>query len=275
MENLKVGLQLYSVRQALSEDMDGALARVKEIGYDYVEFSGGRYGRTAAETRSLLDKHGLTCISVHQSPSFFENDPRDAVEYVKTLGAQLCVIPVVRLPAYIENWEKTIALFRTMAEAFAAEGISLLYHNHDHEVQPLPGDTVPLLQRILEAVPGLSPELDTCWLSYGGADPVTYIQKYADKLSVVHLKDYACDALPPKPMWQLLQEGYPKPQKRSEVAFRYAPVSMGVENWQRILDAVYTTKTDYVIVEQDESREQDPMEAAALSRKYLKNAFSL
>ena len=275
MENLKVGLQLYSVRQALCEDMDGALARVKEIGYDYVEFSGGRYGRTAAETRSLLNKHGLTCISVHQSPSFFENDPRDAVEYVKTLGAQFCVIPVVRLPAYIENWEKTIALFRTMTEAFAAEGISLLYHNHDHEVQPLPGDTVPLLQRILEAVPGLSPEPDTCWLSYGGADPVTYIQKYADKLSVVHLKDYACDALPPKPMWQLLQEGYPKPQKRSEVAFRYAPVGMGVENWQRILDAVYTTKTDYVIVEQDESREQDPMEAAALSRKYLKNAFSL
>ena len=73
MKQLKVGLQLYSVRQALTEDMDNALAQVKAMGYDYVEFSGGRYGRTAAETRALLDRHGLTCVSVHQSPSFFEN----------------------------------------------------------------------------------------------------------------------------------------------------------------------------------------------------------
>lgn len=275
MGELKVGLQLYSIRGALAEDMDGALAKVREMGYEYVEFSGGRYGRTGEETRALLDKHGLSCVSVHQSPSFFENDPRDAVDYVKALGAEYCVIPVVRLPAYREKWEETIALFRKMTEAFAAEGISLLYHNHDHEVGKLPGDNVPLLDKIISAVPGLAPELDTCWVSYGGADPVRYVKKYAQTISVVHLKDYICDALPAKPIWQLLEEGHNKPQKRSDVGFRYVPVGEGVENWQRIVTAVQSSRAQYIIVEQDESRERDPLEAAAMSRRYLRDRFFL
>ena len=179
MKKLKVGLQLYSIRQALTEDMEGALGAVKAMGYDYVEFSGGRYGRTARETRQLLDQKGLTCVSVHQSPSFFENDPVDAVEYVKTLGAKFAVIPVCRLPAYLEDREKQFRLFREMTQAFHRAGIDLLYHNHDHELTVLPGDEIPLLDRIFREVEGLKPEFDTCWLSYGGADPVSYLQRYA------------------------------------------------------------------------------------------------
>ena len=275
MKHLKVGLQLYGVRQALTEDMDAALSQVKAMGYDCVEFSGGRYGRTAAETRALLDKHGLTCVSVHQSPSFFENDPADAVDYVKTLGAKFCVIPVVRLPAYLENWDGTIALFQKMVAAFREAGIALLYHNHDHEVGCLPGDCVPLLDRILEAVPGLEPEFDTCWLSYGGADPVSYIEKYAPRLDVVHLKDYRCDDLPPEPRWLQLEKGMEKPQKRSQVGFRYVPVGMGVERWQAILDAIRGSRAEFVVVEQDESKERSPLEAARMSRDFLRTTFGI
>lgn len=275
MKKMKVGLQLYSIRQAMTEDMDSALAQVKAMGYDYVEFSGGRYGRTAAETRALLDKHDLTCVSVHQSPSFFENDPVDALDYVVTLGAEFCVIPVCRLPAYLEDREKQFRLFREMTEAFRQAGIRLLYHNHDHELTVLPGDEIPLLDRIFREVPGLEPEFDTCWLSYGGAEPVTYLEQYATRLDVIHLKDYCCDALPHRPMWQLLAEGCPKPEKRSQVDFRYAPVGMGVENWQRILSAARASSASYVVVEQDESRERSPMEAAALSRRYLQETFDL
>lgn len=275
MKHLKVGLQLYSIRQAMAEDMDAALGQVKAMGYDFVEFSGGRYGRTAAETRALLEKHGLTCVSVHQSPSFFENDPADAVDYVKTLGAKFCVIPVCRLPAYLDNWEGTVSLFARMVDAFQAAGIQLLYHNHDHELTVLPGDDIPLIDRILRVVPGLEPEFDTCWLSYGGADPVSYIEKYAPRLDIVHLKDYRCEALPPQPMWQLLAHGLQKPQKRSEVTFRYAPVGSGTENWQAILSAVAASKATYVIVEQDESHSITPLEAAAQSRNYLKTNFGI
>ena len=275
MENLNVGLQLYSIRQAMTENMDEALGRVKAMGYDYVEFSGGRYGKTAAETRQLLEKHGLTCISVHQSPTFFENDPRDAVDYVKTLGAEFSVIPICRLSVYLEDWEKQLRLYRQMTQAFQSAGIRLLYHNHDHELTVLPGDRIPLLDRIFLEVPGLEPEFDTCWLSYGGADPASYIIKYAPRLDIIHLKDYRCDLLPPRPMWQLLAQGQEKPEKRSAVGFQYVPVGYGVENFENILTAARASKARYVVVEQDESRTRDPLEAAALSRKYLKEQFSI
>lgn len=275
MKHLKAGLQLYTVRQALSEDMAGTLSKVKAMGYDYVEFSGGRYGLTAGQTRKLLDRTGLQCISVHQSPAIFQNDPKDAVDYVKTLGAEFVVIPVVRLPAYVDSWNAQIALFREMTDAFGEAGIRVLYHNHDHEMTRLSGDDVRLLDRILEAVPGLAPEFDTCWISYGGVDPVSYIQKYASRLDIVHLKDYRCDALPDTPMWQLMAQGMEKPEKRSAVGFRYLPVGSGVENWQGILEAVSDSSARYVVVEQDESRDRSPLEAAEISRHYLKETFGI
>ncbi|MBR4863918.1 MAG: sugar phosphate isomerase/epimerase [Oscillospiraceae bacterium] len=275
MKKPKVGLQLYSIRKAMTEDMDSALAKVKAMGYDNVEFSGGRYGRSAAETRALLDKHGLICISVHQSPSFYETDPVDAVEYVKILGAKFCVIPICRLSVYQENWEETMALYKEMAAAFRKEGIRLLYHNHDHELTCLPGDSTPILDKIFTEVPELKPEFDTCWISYGGVDPVSYIQKYNSDLDLVHLKDYCCEALPQFPMWQLMKDGYQKPEKRSDVRFQYLPVGEGVENWTNILSAIQDSTANYVIVEQDESRDRDPMDAVRMSRQYLKKNFNI
>ena len=112
-------------------------------------------------------------------------------------------------------------------------------------------------------------------IGYGGIDPAAYIRKYAPRLDVVHLKDYRCDALPPEPMWQLLAKGVEKPQKRSQVGFRYVPVGRGVENWQSILGAVRVSCARYVVVEQDDSKDRDPLIAAAMSRRYLKDTFGI
>ena len=55
MKNFKVGLQLYSVREDMEKDMEATLKKVKEIGYDYVEFA-GYFGHTAEQVREWLDK---------------------------------------------------------------------------------------------------------------------------------------------------------------------------------------------------------------------------
>ena len=54
MKKFKVGIQLYSVRDAMEQDMDATLAKVKEMGYDYVEFA-GYFGKSAEEVKALLD----------------------------------------------------------------------------------------------------------------------------------------------------------------------------------------------------------------------------
>lgn len=265
MRELRVGLQMYSIRQALKADFPGTLAKVKSMGYNYVEMAGGRYERTAEQIREELDKAGLSCISIHQSPAYFENDPQEAFDYIKTLGADKWVIPMWKKDRF-QDWEGTVRLFSEMLDMCQKQGVALLYHNHDYELAGEPR----LLDRLLSALP-VSPELDICWVSYGGVDPVQVINRYAKRLDIVHLKDYCCDALPPKPVWQLGE----RPEKRSAAGFRYTPVGSGVEDWQRILAAVDRSNAGYVVVEQDDSKDRDPLEAAAMSRNYLKGMYGI
>lgn len=282
MEQLKVGLQLYSIRNAMAEDVIGALKEVKKMGYDYVEMAGGRYNRSALELKENIESCDLKCVSAHQSPTFFLNDKEDAVNYIKDLGVKYCVIPIAagREEAFTKNWDTTIPLYEEMGKAFGEIGVKLLYHNHDFEFLKLEGDREFILDRLLSTVPEtlLQPELDTCWVSYGGVDPAKQIRKYANRLDVVHLKDYNLLTAPEQmPMWELLEKGIlsEKPAKKSEVGFRYAPVGSGLNHWDPILDAVKASTAQYVVVEQDDSKDRDPLEAAAMSRRFLKDRFGL
>jgi len=277
---MKIGLQIYSVRQAMTENPGKTLKAVKEMGYDWVEMAGGSYGLADKELLSLLKENGLRCASVHQSPVKFVADPEASISYVKNLEAQIAVIPMApkRLESFVpqEAWEESISVFSAMAKAYHREGLSLLYHNHDFEVCQKEGNDY-LLDRIFSAVPHLAPEFDTCWLSYGGLDPVKQILKYRGKITVVHLKDYRCASLPSKPIWQLLETGEleAKPEKRSLCGFSYQPVGCGVENWDDVVSASSEAGAEFLVVEQDESKERDPLEAVAISRRFIKERFGL
>lgn len=279
MENMKVGLQLYSIRSAMNADMEAALKAVKEMGYDCVEIAGGRYGHTGSENKALCEKYGLACVSAHQSPSFFLEDKEDALHYIKELGVEFCVIPMTvgRLDTLRDKWDETVSLYREMSEAFHAEGIQLLYHNHDFEMVTLDGDSQPLLDKLYAEVPLLNPEFDTCWVSYGGYSPAEYIRKYADRVNVIHLKDYKLKAMEQKPMYaQIAEKGWQiRPEKRSEAGFAYTPLGTGVEDFDLIIEAAKASKARYLIVEQDESKDRDPLEAAAMSRAFLKEKYGI
>ena len=271
---MKVGLQLYSVRGALTENLSEALRRVKEMGYDYVELAGGRYGLSGQEMRAALADAGLTCISVHSSPSLFQENREDVLNYLNDLDAAYSVIPIPagRLDAYLLHWEETISLFGEMGNFFRDHGKQLLYHNHDFEFTSWEGELV--IHRVLrELSEVLLPEPDLCWISYGGVAPASFLKQYAGRVPVVHLKDYNLSALPSRPMHQLLGEGFEKPEKRSQAGFSYAPVGYGVENWEENLAACLSAGAEYLVVEQDSS--PDPMGDAAKSRAYLRDRFGL
>lgn len=271
---MKLGLQLYSVRQALTERFADTLRAVKDMGYDYVELAGGRYGLDADEMRLALKDAGLTCISVHSSPALFTEDREDVLTYLKKLGAEYSVIPCPagRQEAFLGHWDETVALFDEMGKFFAGEGLQLLYHNHDFEFVPLAGDLV--IHRLLETLKSvLLPEPDLCWISYAGERPAAFLRRYAGRVPVVHLKDYTLSALPSKPMWSLLSEGYEKPEKKSEAGFHYAPVGSGVEDWAEAIGACREAGAEYLVVEQDSS--PDPLGDAAKSCSYLKKRFGL
>lgn len=278
MKNLKVGLQLYSIRDAIKKDMDAAFKAVKEMGYDYVEWAGPTVGKTPEEVRALLDKHGLTCISIHQPTAKFEADPVAAMDFVKTLGATYRAIPIParRQLSFLEEWDATVDLYARIIKDSEENNITQLYHNHDFEFLYVDGQRI--YDRLLAALPdSLQPEFDTAWVHYAGIDPAEYIHKFSGKVEVVHLKDFSCAAFGDTPVWLWVAENglENKPASLADAGFSYQPVGSGMQNWASILTACAQCGTEYVIVEQDESKDRPSLEAAAMSRAYLKDTFGL
>ena len=271
MKNFKVALQLYSIREDMASDMDAALGAVKAMGYDYVEFA-GYYGKTAEEVRALLDKHGLECVSVHQGAEAFEEDGQAAVDFLKTIGAKYCAIPWYELDKLRDSFAETAELFAKTGKLLKDNGIALLYHNHDFEFTKVDGQYI--LDKLFATVPSdlLNPQLDTCWVHYAGVNPAECVEKYSGRVRVLHLKDFVCKNLGGGPVYALIgADGKEeKAASQSDNGFELRPVGYGIQDFPAILAAAEKAGVEIVVVEQDESVDRPPLEAAKMSREYLK-----
>ncbi len=272
MGNLKIGLQLYSVRDDMEADMYGTLKKVKEIGYDYVEFA-GYFGHSAKEVKQMLDEIGLTAVSVHQAHSLFLEQGQSAVDYIKTLGVSYAVIPWMALEDQkgAAHYDDVVAGIKKAATLLKENGITLLYHNHDFEFGKFEDKFLLdwLYEDVGEAL--LQTEIDTCWVRYAGYDPCEYIKKYTGRSPIVHLKDFTCKTFAGGPAYALIDEnGKEIETTKEDNGFMFKPVGMGMQDFPAILKAAEEAGATYAIVEQDQSVERPALESAALSRAYLK-----
>ncbi len=275
MKNFKIGLQLYSVRDDIAKDMDSTLGKVKEMGYDYVEFAGGYAEKTAEEVRALLDKHELDCVSVHQAPTGFTEDAKGTLGFITKLGIKYCALPWMPFRGITteEEYREVIKDVKPIGELLKARGIKFLYHNHDFEFKPIGGKLI--IDRIFDEV-GLdiiNPEFDTCWVKYAGYEPVEYLKKYKGYCEVVHLKDFNCLELGAGPAYALIDASGKAGKNLSfeDNKFSYEPLGMGRQNFPEILAACEEVGSEYLIVEQDNSTVRPPLEAVKISRDYLKS----
>lgn len=273
MKKFKIGLQLYSVRDQMEQDMAATLKAVKAMGYDYVEFA-GYFGKSAEEIRALLDEIGLTCPSIHQGLDFYVQGGQEAVDFVKRLGISYSAIPwyTAEKLAGSPDWEETKKLFISCGKLLKENGIQMLYHNHDFEFVKV-GDKYKH-DYIMEEIPRdlLKPEFDTCWVRYAGEDPCKYLAKYAGEVKVVHLKDFSCKHLAAGPAYALIDAtGKPVPAvSKEENEFRFRPLGQGMQDFPSILEACEKAGTEYLIVEQDQHYEIPSLEAVRMSREYLR-----
>ena len=278
MKKFKVGIQLYGVRDAMKADFEGTLKAIADMGYEYVEFA-GYYGKTAEEIKAILDELGLKCISVHQGLDFYNEDPDAAAEFLKTFGVKYSVIPWYKKEelAGTENWDATVERFTKVAEVLKAHGMKLGYHNHDFEFETFEGKY--LHDYIFDTIPAdlIDPEFDTCWVHYAGLNPADKITEFAGRVEVVHLKDFVCKRLAGGPTYDLIdKDGKPIKTTREDNEFEFRPLGQGRQNFESILAACEKCGTEYVIVEQDKVYNgMTELEAAKLSRDYLKNTFGI
>ena len=281
MKQFKVGLQLYSIRDELAKDFEGALRAVKAMGYDYVEPAGQYGGRNGKELKALLDEIGLKAPSIHEGgvlPWYQENGD-SAFDFFADLGVTYIVIPAYSADklAGSPDWPETKALFCRVAEAAKKHGMKILYHNHDFEFRKLPSGAYLYDEMFADLKGYVDPQPDTCWMNYGGVDPASYIRKYGDRISVVHLKDLACPKLPDGPLYpiirQMKEEG--RPVSHDDTGIYLTPLGQGRNNFHEILAACEEVGADYVVVEQDNFTGMTPMEGVAASRSYLKETFGI
>lgn len=271
MKQFSVGLQLYSVRGDMAKNFYGTLKKVKNIGYDCVEFA-GLFGHTAAEIAEMCGDIGLIPVSAHVPFVEMMAEPEKTMQTYAAIGCRYIVIPYLT-PEYRPDGEKfseVIAGARVLGEAAGKAGMTLLYHNHDFEFQKIDGKFA--LDLLYESVPAslLQTEIDTCWAKVGGVDPADYVRSYSGRAPIVHLKDF-CGRAGGK-MYALI--GIDDTTDGSGSDFQFRPVGYGVQDLPALLQASEDAGSDILIVEQDDpSMGKTPLECAEMSFQKVTEAI--
>jgi len=252
--NGPVGLQLYSLREALKTDVPGTLAKVRALGIREVE-TAGTWGQSAEAHRAALDKAGLVCRASHMGLDKLQGDAASAFKEVKTLGARWVVCPWIPHDKVFgrDDALKAAAAFNTIAKAAQGEGLRFAYHCHGYEFVPSPEGT--LWDTLVGASdPALvSFEIDVFWAKAGGADPAKVIEKLKGRVAFLHVKDMKKGLT--------FAPGSSGSEKDSNVV-----VGTGQVDWPTVLRAAVKSGTEVYYIE-DES--PDPLAQIPLSLKYL------
>ena len=192
--NLRVALQLYTVRDETGGDFAGTLRRVAQMGYTGVEFA-GYGGLTAQEISAILAETGMRAVSTHLGLYALKDSQLDeAIRYCQDIGCAFIVLPWLAKGLHTKEGMKTVApRLNAIGQRCKEQGITLAYHNHDFEFSRVDG--VYLLDSMIQATdPALVKfELDVYWAAYAGVDPVSYLRALDDRVVLIHLKDMAAD----------------------------------------------------------------------------------
>jgi sugar phosphate isomerase/epimerase len=186
----RVGMQLYTVRAEMEKDFDGTLAKVAAIGYKEVEFA-GYFKRTPQQVRAALEKAGLTAPATHVDyPSLAADKLPAVLENARAIGHQYLVNPWIdeSLRKEPDIWKRVAETFNRAGEMSGKAGIQFAYHNHHFEFAPVDGK-LPYELLLEQCDPKLvKMELDLCWITAAGRDPLEYFKRYPGRFPLVHVK---------------------------------------------------------------------------------------
>lgn len=267
---LPVAVQLYSVRDEMEKDFYGTVRKMKELGYDGVEFA-GLFGEEPAKIKAFCKEIGIIPISAHVPYYDMLADPEKVLADYAEIGCEYVAVPYLTEECRpgTEGFPKTVEGIRKIAEAAKKLGIQLLYHNHDFEFVKLDGEYA--LDVLYSTIPEelLKTEIDTCWVNVAGVNPSEYIAKYSGRAPVVHLKDFRMSGAKQGQLYKLIGID-DEEEQAAEDAFSFMPVGHGVQDMPAILEASEKAGAKWVVVEQDNPAKGDtPLNSVKLSREYL------
>lgn len=201
-----IGLQLYSLRDSIGQDVPGTLQKVGDMGYTFVEAAGYRdgkfYGMDPVEFKKLCETSGLAFLGSHTG-----RDVPDSASYEETMawwdqcidahaaaGVKWIVQPFMGRTGYesLEGLKKYCDYFNTVGEKCQAKGILFGYHNHDKEFSTTLDSMVVYDFMLQNTDPAkVMFQIDLYWCVIGGKNPVDYFNNYPGRFYLWHIKDEA------------------------------------------------------------------------------------
>jgi sugar phosphate isomerase/epimerase len=260
----QIGLQLYTVRDAMAKDPAAALAKVAKLGYTTVEgatYTGTElfYGMNAKGFASLLAQEGLTMPSAHyrlgqeqvngaSQMGTILNDWKKAVDDAAAVGAKYMVCAYLSQTERgdLEQYKKIAGLLDVAGQTCKNAGIQLCYHNHDFEFIQDNGQYPYEILLTSTDHDNVKMEMDLYWMTKAGQDPIAFFNKYPGRFPLLHMKDM--DSTPEK---------------------KFTEVGNGVIDFKKILAQSKKAGVKYFFVEQDICP-GDPFDSIAKSISYIK-----
>jgi len=181
------GIQLFSLRDVIKEDVAGTLKKVGQMGYSEVEFA-GYYGLKPAEMKKLLDDSGLKAVSTHIGKEAISERLDAEIEYNLAVGSTNIVLASGGMET-ADDVKAIAEILSKAAEKGAKSGVTIGYHNHAYEFERTVNGKrfIDLLAE--ESDKRVTFEFDVYWVAFAGVDPLEYVKKYAGREVLMHMKE--------------------------------------------------------------------------------------
>jgi len=255
----KVGLQLYSLRDQIGNDIKGVIAKAAQAGYQELETFGydptrGFFGLKPAAFKQTLAANGMTTPSGHYGIDSYLGTGNDEVlkvyiDVAKTCGQQYLTIPSLsgELTKTVDACKHLAEMMNKAGEMCKKSGLKVAYHNHNFEFRQI--DNTTLYDILLKETDKnlVSFEMDIYWVVRAGQDPIKLIDQHPGRFHMWHIKDMDKN----------------KPELNTEIG-------NGSIDFKQIFTKAKKAGLQHIFMEQENFTNIDPYKSIAQSANYIK-----
>ena len=251
MFNPMASIQSIVFGKRNSDDYEGVLRDVVKAGYPAFETGNMHLSIGESRTKAILEETGLIVSGMHLSFDDYADADRltKHIAFAHAVGTHhlMCSSRFTTRDEY----KNACKIFNHAGKQLSDVGLSLNYHNHAWEFEDIGG--ISGIQYLLnETDPAfLKFNIDIFWCYYGGVNPAEFIRANGKRADYLHFKD-----------------GVKKFKTDGTAYPLFMELGRGVVDLIDSMAAAREIGAKWIVSEQDET-EIDPVESAAISRRYM------
>lgn len=196
MAKVPIGLQLYSVRGEVQQDLPAALKATAAAGYVGAEpwgYPGDKLewmGHSAQAIRKVYDDLGLTCCGIHLAPVALSDNLERTIEFNQILGNKFLIIAADKpRMSSVAGIAELAGILNHAAEQLAPLGMFSGYHAHGFDFEVVEGQ-IAWDRLFSQTKPEVIMQMDIGNCANGGGDPIGTLRKFPGRTKSLHIKDF-------------------------------------------------------------------------------------